>query len=119
MEDNSLPTSAFDQLLDILANVIRVARKQDPAASPTLTPQAKQELLQATNEFRDAMSRAQKIAANLPGGEIAPEDQDEVIQALEELRDRKRAYLDSFSGLVEQFKSVPHSEDLNTEMASK
>jgi len=64
------------------------------------------------------MSRAQKIAANLPGGDIAPEDQDEVIRVLEELRNRKRAYLNDFSGLVEQFKNVAHSaaEDLNAEI---
>jgi hypothetical protein len=47
METNSLPTGAFDQLLDILANVLLVARNQDSLTGPTLTPQAKQELLQA------------------------------------------------------------------------
>ena len=78
------------------------------------------------------MSRAHKLVADLPGGDIAPEDQGDIIQALEELRDRKkwgpyhvnpimihvgfRAHLGSFSMLVEQFKSIPLPEE-NIEMA--
>jgi hypothetical protein len=43
-----------------------------------------------TNDFKDAMARAHKLAAMLPGGDVPPEEQDDVIAALEELRDRKR-----------------------------
>lgn len=46
MEDDPLPTGAFDQLLDNLANVIVVTRKQGTAANNVLSQQERQELLQ-------------------------------------------------------------------------
>jgi len=51
MDDNALPTEAFDQLLDKLAKVLSVARNQNQSqeAGGTLTIQAKQELLHAVS----------------------------------------------------------------------
>jgi hypothetical protein len=46
-------------------------------------------LLQA-NDFKDRLSNARETLNNLPGGEMLPGDQDQIIALLKELRDRKR-----------------------------
>ena len=43
-----------------------------------------------TNEFKEILTKAKLLAANLPGGDMSLSDQDEVIQMLEKLRDYKR-----------------------------
>lgn len=43
-----------------------------------------------TNDFRNALAQAKDLVANLPGGELLIDDQDEVIRMLETLRDRKK-----------------------------
>jgi len=43
-----------------------------------------------TNNFKNAIAQAKEFATNLPGGELLIEEQDDIIQMLETLRDRKR-----------------------------
>jgi len=53
-----------------------------------------------TNNFKNAIAQAKEFATNLPGGELLIEEQDDIIQMLETLRDRKRyASIPSFFSL--------------------
>ncbi|KAG6853307.1 hypothetical protein C0991_005316 [Blastosporella zonata] len=88
----SLPTSLYESLLLKLVTVLELTQK----AEGIVTPQAKQTLLHATNDFKIALNQAKETAATLPGGEMVVEDQDEVIAMLEKLRDRKREQLAQF-----------------------
>jgi hypothetical protein len=46
-----------------------------------------------TNDFKNALSRAKELAASLPGGELRIGEQDEIIEMLETLKNRKRYVL--------------------------
>ncbi|KAG6874122.1 hypothetical protein C0995_005538 [Termitomyces sp. Mi166 len=96
MSADSLPTSLYESLLLKLATVLELTQQSEGI----VTPQAKQMLLQATNDFKNAINQAKELAAGLPGGEMQVEDQDEVITMLEELRDRKREQLAQFASQV-------------------
>ncbi|KAG6916930.1 hypothetical protein DXG01_004691 [Tephrocybe rancida] len=93
MSAESLPTSLYESLLLKLTNVLELTQKSEGI----VTPQAKQALLQATNDFKNAINQAKELAAGLPGGEMVVQDQDEVIAMLETLRDRKREQLAQFA----------------------
>ena len=43
-----------------------------------------------TNDYKNAISQARELAFNLPGGELVIEEQEDVMEMLEELRDRKK-----------------------------
>ncbi|GJJ09552.1 hypothetical protein Clacol_003775 [Clathrus columnatus] len=73
----------YKNLLPALADVIDTSQKQDDVAS-------KQDLLAATNKFRDLLVTLKRTALNLPGGDMSLVDQDQVIKVLEQLRDYKR-----------------------------
>ncbi|KAF8631353.1 hypothetical protein AX15_002439 [Amanita polypyramis BW_CC] len=108
---SSLPTDLYQSLLLKLVAILELTRKHDGV----ITPQAKQSLLQAvglslhcftanrvdhvaqTNDFKKALSQAKELAVSLPGGELVIEEQEQVIQMLEELRDRKKNLLARFS----------------------
>ncbi|KAF8490715.1 hypothetical protein JB92DRAFT_3008037 [Gautieria morchelliformis] len=75
--------ATFSSLLPALVDVLETSQKQDGHAS-------KQALLHSTNEFKEILTRAKALAANLPGGDMSLSDQDEVIQMLQKLRDYKR-----------------------------
>ncbi|KAK2463531.1 hypothetical protein APHAL10511_004282 [Amanita phalloides] len=83
----------YQSLLSKLVTVLELTQKPDGV----VTPQAKQALLQATNDYKNALSQARELASNLPGGELVIEEQEEVIQMLEHLRDRKINLLTRFS----------------------
>ncbi|KAH7919964.1 hypothetical protein BV22DRAFT_835241 [Leucogyrophana mollusca] len=89
----SLPSALFQSLLTKLAAVLELTQKTDG----TVTPQAKQALLQSTNEFKNTLSQAKEYANTLPGGELLIEEQDEVINMLERLREHKRLQLVQFA----------------------
>ncbi|KAJ7638207.1 hypothetical protein FB45DRAFT_786426 [Roridomyces roridus] len=91
--DSTLPAVLFSSLLDKLATVLELTQRPEG----TVTPQAKQALLQATNDFKNALAEAKERSARLPGGELRIEEQGEVIEMLTELRDRKRQQLAEFS----------------------
>lgn len=96
----------YEGLLVKLVAVLHLVRSSDGAN----TPNSKQALFQAvshsilhpkspprrltghrqTNNFKSAMNQAREFAITLPGGEMLIEEQDEVIDMLERLRDRKR-----------------------------
>jgi len=59
------------------------------------------------------MERAHKLATNLSGGDTPPEEQDEIIDVLEAMRDQKRAHLQRFASLIEhaKFNSITESND--------
>ena len=98
------PVSLYEGILPKLVAVLELT--QDPAG--VSNPQARQKLLQAvrppnrsqievyqllflqTNNFKNAIAQAKDFAINLPGGELLIEEQDDIIQMLETLRDRKR-----------------------------
>ncbi|KIM45470.1 hypothetical protein M413DRAFT_430051 [Hebeloma cylindrosporum] len=88
-----LPVSLYEGILPKLVAVLQLT--QDPAG--VSNPQARQKLLQATNNFKNAIAQAKDFAINLPGGELLIEEQDDIIQMLETLRDRKRAQLAQFA----------------------
>ncbi|XP_006454921.1 hypothetical protein AGABI2DRAFT_114691 [Agaricus bisporus var. bisporus H97] len=93
MAQNPLPVALYQNLLSKLVAVLQLTRQPEG----TTTPAAKQALLQATNEFKNALAQAKDLVTNLPGGELLINDQDEVIGMLETLRDRKRTQLERFS----------------------
>ncbi|KAG5643821.1 hypothetical protein DXG03_009598 [Asterophora parasitica] len=93
MSANPLPTSLYESLLLKIVTILELTQKSEG----TVTPQAKQALLQATNDFKNSINQAKELAAGLPGGEMLVQDQDEVIEMLEKLRDAKRAQLAQFA----------------------
>jgi len=90
---NALPVGLYESLLLKLVTVLELTQTPEGTA----TPQAKQALLQATNDFKNAMSQARELAIALPGGELFTGEQDEVIDMLQQLKDRKREQLLQFS----------------------
>ncbi|KAF8173774.1 hypothetical protein K438DRAFT_1728245 [Mycena galopus ATCC 62051] len=93
MSTDTLPAALFESLLLKLVAVLELTQKPEGI----VTPQAKQAVLHATNEFKSALNRAKELAVRLPGGELLIEDQTEVIGMLTELRDRKRQQLAEFA----------------------
>ncbi|KAJ7197039.1 hypothetical protein GGX14DRAFT_671723 [Mycena pura] len=93
MTTNPLLAALFESLLLKLVAVLELTQRPEG----TVTPQAKQAVLHATNEFKSALNQAKELAANLPGGELRIEEQVEVIEMLTELRDRKRQQLGDFA----------------------
>ncbi|KAF7313633.1 Mediator of RNA polymerase II transcription subunit 9 [Mycena chlorophos] len=94
MDDNPLPVALFDGLLLKLITVLDLI--QGPEG--TVTPQARQAVLNATNDFKSTLSKAKDLAVNLPGGDLRLEEQVEVIELLTELRDHA-SWLNSLPGL--------------------
>jgi hypothetical protein len=104
MSSNALPTALYEGLLLKLVAVLELTQKPEG----TVTPQAKQALLQATNEFKNALNQAKELADALPGGDLLVEEQDEVIHMLETLRDHKKRQLSQFSTRLQ---GLPSSSD--------
>ncbi|EGO19487.1 hypothetical protein SERLADRAFT_442964 [Serpula lacrymans var. lacrymans S7.9] len=67
------------------------------ALEGTATPQAKQALLHATNDFKSTLNQAKELANVLPGGEMLVDEQDDVIEVLERIREHKRQQLVEFA----------------------
>lgn len=109
----ALSTELYQSLLIKLVTVLELTQKPDGI----VTPQAKQALLQATNDYKNVLAQARELATKLPGGELVTEEQEEVIQMLEEIRDRKKDLLARFSQrpLVSV---VKHTVDIKTEIDS-
>ncbi|KAI0358921.1 hypothetical protein OH77DRAFT_1395970 [Trametes cingulata] len=106
-------TSVYESLLLKLANVLELAT-QDQG---TLTPQAKQALVRSTKEYKDSMKEAHDFATNLPGGELSVQEQDEVIQMLEKLKERKKRQLTEFAEKVGSISSSSQ-QDVKMEVDS-
>ncbi|KAF8627295.1 hypothetical protein AX17_006340 [Amanita inopinata Kibby_2008] len=92
MTSNALPTELYKGLLLKLVAVLELTQREDGV----VTAEARQALLQATNDYKNALAQARETALNLPGGELVIEDQNEVIQMLVEMRDRKKNMLARF-----------------------
>jgi len=90
-----LPVSSFDVLLQKLVVVVELS-----STGGELTPQARQALLQATNDLKDALGQAKSLINALPGGELCLDEQDEVIGMLERLKVAKKAQLEQLSQYV-------------------
>ncbi|KAK7019640.1 hypothetical protein VNI00_018025 [Paramarasmius palmivorus] len=86
MSTNTLPTALFQNLLSKLVTILELTQNPEGIA----TPQGKQAILQATNDFKASLMQAKELAGGLPGGDLLIEDQDDVIDMLMTLRDRKR-----------------------------
>ncbi|KAH9177117.1 hypothetical protein EDB89DRAFT_1845385 [Lactarius sanguifluus] len=84
--NETLPSSAFESLLPKLLTILQVTQRPEG----TTNLRNKQDLLQAIQAFREAMSHAHDVAGALPGGELLIEEQDEIIAMLERLRAKKR-----------------------------
>ncbi|KAJ6607930.1 hypothetical protein B0H10DRAFT_1816892 [Mycena sp. CBHHK59/15] len=93
MTTNPLPSALYESLLLKLVAVLELTQRPEG----TVTPQAKQAVLHATNEFKNALNQAKDLALHLPGGELLIADQVDIIDMLTELRDRKRQQLAEFS----------------------
>ncbi|KAF8168464.1 hypothetical protein B0H34DRAFT_793064 [Crassisporium funariophilum] len=93
MAANVLPISVYEDLLPKLVAVLELTQQLEGIT----TPQAKQKLLHATNDFKNLIAQAKDFAINLPGGELVIEEQDDVINMLEMLKERKRAQLSEFA----------------------
>lgn len=89
----TMTTHLYESLLPKLAHILELTRRLEGIT----TPEAKQALLHATNDFKNTLSQARDVAANLPGGELTLSEQDEVIRMLEAMRDQKRALLSQFA----------------------
>ncbi|EMD41607.1 hypothetical protein CERSUDRAFT_90181 [Gelatoporia subvermispora B] len=89
-------TAQFETLVPKLATVLERAQQ----AEEGLTPQTKQALVAATNDFKDSIRAAREAARALPGGELALAEQDAVLEMLERLRARKRRQLEAFAERV-------------------
>ena len=92
---STLPTELYSSLLLKIVTVLELT--QSPEGTATL--QAKQAILQATNDFKNAINQAKEAATNLPGGEMLVGEQEDVIAMLEKLRDRKSEKLAQFASL--------------------
>ncbi|KAK0464811.1 hypothetical protein IW261DRAFT_1575181 [Armillaria novae-zelandiae] len=101
----ALPSSLYQRLLPKLVLVLDLVQHSEGIT----TPHAKQALLHATNDFRDAVAGARRRALDLPGGEMMVGEQDEVLAMLTLLRDGKRRRLRRFSALV-----LPDDMDLDS-----
>ncbi|KAK0444916.1 uncharacterized protein EV420DRAFT_1484510 [Desarmillaria tabescens] len=92
----ALPSSLYQSLITKLVVVLDLVQQSEGIT----TPQAKQALLHATNDFRNAVANARRLALDLPGGELLVREQDEVIRMLTQLRNGKRRQLHQFSTFV-------------------
>ncbi|KAF5338220.1 hypothetical protein D9758_012869 [Tetrapyrgos nigripes] len=104
MADRS--TTLYQGILLKLVTVLELTQK--PEGISTL--QARQALLQATNDFKSALLQAKEMAANMPGGELLIEDQDDIIEMLTTLRQRKREKLTQFSAQAQAVSSETVAE---------
>ncbi|EIW86209.1 hypothetical protein CONPUDRAFT_45075 [Coniophora puteana RWD-64-598 SS2] len=93
MSTSTIPSSLFESLYEKLSVVLQLTQSSEGVT----TPQARQALLQATNDFKNALSQAKDYASSLPGGELSVMDQDEVIEMLTKLKEHKREQLAQFS----------------------
>ncbi|KAF9004709.1 hypothetical protein BDQ17DRAFT_1354531 [Cyathus striatus] len=96
MSTEPLPNSVYEGLLTKLITVIQLTQQPDGVT----TPQAKQVLLQATNDFRNSLAQAKQLAINLPGGELNVDEQDEIIEMLETIKRDKLVQLSQFANRV-------------------
>ncbi|KAJ3756859.1 hypothetical protein F5880DRAFT_1620941 [Lentinula raphanica] len=99
---NTIPTTVYETLLLKLVTVLELTQNPDGIS----TPQAKQAVLQATNQFKSSLLNAKSLAEDLPGGELDIDDQDNVIEMLTTLRNRKRDQLIEFSSKSSQVASA-------------
>ncbi|KAF8878445.1 hypothetical protein BD779DRAFT_1447646 [Infundibulicybe gibba] len=106
------PNGLYESLLVKLATVLELTQRQEVVS----LPQAKQALLQATNDFKNSINQAKEFADTLPGGELQMSDQDEVVEMLIELRDRKRGQLQQF--ISQQLASASAAADSSMEIDS-
>ncbi|PPQ95397.1 hypothetical protein CVT26_008243 [Gymnopilus dilepis] len=90
---NVFPVSLYEDLLPKLVAILKLTQQTEGISNP----QAKQALLQATNNFKNAVAQAKEFAVTLPGGELRIDEQEDVIQMLETLKERKRAQLAEFA----------------------
>ncbi|PAV22215.1 hypothetical protein PNOK_0217200 [Pyrrhoderma noxium] len=93
MASSSFPDPVFESLLDKLAHTLEVAQKLDMEQNI----ETRQQLFQATTDFKNSLAKAKEIANTLPGGEMLVSEQNDVIAMLETLRDMKRSQLSQFS----------------------
>ncbi|KIY61375.1 hypothetical protein CYLTODRAFT_427567 [Cylindrobasidium torrendii FP15055 ss-10] len=98
---STLPTSLYASLLSKLVTVLEL----DPCIALS-GQQGRQALLTATNDFKFSLARAKELAAGLPGGELMLEEQDEIIEMLEAVKNGKKAQLEEFAGQVEAHKDA-------------
>ncbi|KDR68726.1 hypothetical protein GALMADRAFT_256548 [Galerina marginata CBS 339.88] len=128
MSNNVFPISLYEELLPKLVAVLELTQQTTGISNP----QTKQKLLQAvivlssesfvahsfrqTNNFKNAIAQAKDFAINLPGGELLIEEQDDVIEMLETLKERKRAQLAAFA--ARKVTSTSFAHDLKMEIDS-
>ncbi|KAA1468325.1 hypothetical protein DENSPDRAFT_457623 [Dentipellis sp. KUC8613] len=113
MASQPLQSSTFESLLPKLLTVLELTRRTELTGT---TQQSKQELLQATNDFKESLSRAKEMATVLPGGELLIEEQDEIIAMLERLKEKKRRQLAEFS--EQELTTANHTQQVQMEIDS-
>ncbi|ESK84657.1 hypothetical protein Moror_13277 [Moniliophthora roreri MCA 2997] len=114
MSTNSLPTGLFQSLLSKLVVILELTQNPEGIA----TPQGKQAILQATNDFKASLMQAKELASSLPGGDLLIEDQDDVIDMLVTLRDRKRDQLADFSNRAISITTTTTTAEMKMEIDS-
>ncbi|KAJ3552561.1 hypothetical protein NM688_g4087 [Phlebia brevispora] len=82
-----------EKLLLKAADILELLLEPDSVA----TQRGKHKLVQSVNEFNRDLLSAKEHAQALPGGELLIEEQDEIIEMLEQLKERKRQILLKFS----------------------
>ncbi|KAG9310339.1 hypothetical protein JVU11DRAFT_9470 [Chiua virens] len=84
-QDAAVPTRLF---ASIIPNLI-IVLEHTQSAQGVVTPQTKQALLQATNDFKNTLAQAKDYGAALPGGDLNFQEQNELILMLEKLRNHR------------------------------
>ncbi|PPQ68477.1 hypothetical protein CVT25_008403 [Psilocybe cyanescens] len=112
MATSIFPISLYEELLPKLMEVLELTQQ----TSGISNPQSRQKLLQATINFKNAISQAKEFAINLPGGELLIEEQDDVIKMLGMLKERKQAQLAAFA--ARKVASTAAAHDLKMEIDS-
>ncbi|KAG6373166.1 hypothetical protein JVT61DRAFT_6783 [Boletus reticuloceps] len=111
----AIPARLFSAIIPNLISVL----KHTQSAEGVVTPQAKQALLQATNDLKNTLTQAKDYASSIPGGELNFQEQDELLLMLEKLRGHKWQELAHFAHKVtSEAKLFTQAEDVKMEVDS-
>ncbi|KAN0101091.1 hypothetical protein V8E55_001075 [Tylopilus felleus] len=95
-KDAAIPEQLFSSIIPNLITVL----EHTQSAEGVVMPQAKQALLQATNDLKSTLTQAKDFATALPGGELNFQEQDQLLLMLKKLRDHKWQELAHFADEV-------------------
>ncbi|KAF9817527.1 hypothetical protein IEO21_03378 [Rhodonia placenta] len=107
-------TAIYESLLLKLVTVLELTQQSES----TPTTQTRQALVQATTDFRESLKQAKELASTLPGGELSVDEQEDVIEMLFRLRDRKQQQLAEFAANVQSMFAATAAEGVMMDVDS-